>query len=120
MNYRSLRWALLAAAFACAGSSFAADSLVDTKAVGNASAPSPKAKSKYASDPKQKVVDINGASKQELMKLPYVDEATADKIIEGRPFLSKAHLVSRKIIGAGPYQVIAKRIIARQESKPKK
>lgn len=124
MYYRIARWVLLACLLACAAPSLAADASAPAGASGNAKASSPKAnspeaKSKYASNPKRKVVDINSASKQELMKLPYVDGATADKIIAGRPYLSKAHLVTRKIIGLGPYQVIAKRIIARQDSKKK-
>ena len=123
MKFYVVRSALLAALLGCAGGSLAADTQpgapADTKSASHAKAPATKAKSPYASDPKQKVVDINSATKRELLTLPYIDDATVDKIIAGRPYLSKAHLVSRKIIGAGPYQVIAKRIVARQESKPK-
>ncbi len=74
---------------------------------------------KKQSVPQEKRVDINSASKQELMKLPYVDEATADKIIAGRPYLSKAQLVSKNIIGMGPYQTITDQIIAKQNTPPK-
>ena len=125
MYYRVARWVLPVCLLACAAPSLATDAGAPANASGNAKASSPKANSlkatsKYASDPKQKVVDINSASKQELMKLPYIDDATADKIIAGRPYLSKAHLVTRKIIGLGPYQVIAKRIVAKQDPKPEK
>lgn len=62
-----------------------------------------------------KLVDINSASKAELKKLPGIGDADADKIIAGRPYLTKAHLVTRKIIPAGVYESIKKRIIAKQK-----
>jgi DNA uptake protein ComE-like DNA-binding protein len=62
-----------------------------------------------------KGVDINSASKAELKALPGIDDARADKIISGRPYLSKAFLVTRNIIPAGVYQSIKNRIIARQK-----
>ena len=67
------------------------------------------------SAPKIKPVDINSASKAELKKLPGVDDAKADKIIAGRPYLSKAHLVTHHIIPLGEYIVLSKLIIARQK-----
>lgn len=62
-----------------------------------------------------KLVDINSAGKAELKKLPGIGDADADKIIAGRPYLTKAHLVTRKIIPAGVYESIKKRIIAKQK-----
>ena len=40
---------------------------------------------------------------------------TADNIIAGRPYLSKAHLVTHKVIPHGIYEQIKKRIIAMQK-----
>jgi competence protein ComEA len=65
---------------------------------------------------KIKPVDINSASKAELKKLPGIDDAKADKIIAGRPYFSKAHLVTRHIIPHGEYIILSKLIIARQKS----
>ena len=64
-----------------------------------------------------KLVDINSASQKELMTLPGITEAEAKKIIAGRPFASKAHLVSRNIIDDGSYQAISKLIVAKQPYK---
>lgn len=60
-------------------------------------------------------VDINSASKAQLKKIPGVSNAVADKIIAGRPYLSKAHLVTRKIISGAHYAQIKDLIIARQK-----
>lgn len=62
-----------------------------------------------------KAVDINSASKAELKTLPGIDDARADKIIAGRPYPSKAFLVTRNIIPIGDYDQIRKRIIAMQK-----
>lgn len=66
---------------------------------------------------KVKLVDINGASKQELAKLPGVSEADADKIIAGRPYGSKAWLVTHKILSEEIYYGLAKMVIAKQPYK---
>ena len=42
-------------------------------------------------------------SKAELMKLPGISAADAERIIAGRPYLSKAHLVTRGVISAEAY-----------------
>jgi DNA uptake protein ComE-like DNA-binding protein len=60
-------------------------------------------------------VDINGASKAQLKKIPGVNDALADKIIAGRPYLSKAHLVTRDILSGVHYAQIKDLIIARQK-----
>ena len=60
-------------------------------------------------------VDINSASKAQLKKIPGVSDAVADKIIAGRPYLSKAHLVTHKIISGAHYAQIKDLIIARQK-----
>jgi competence protein ComEA len=60
-------------------------------------------------------VDINSASKEELKKLPGIGDADADKIIAGRPYLSKAHLQTRNIISSGVYQNLQHLVVARQK-----
>jgi len=62
-------------------------------------------------------LDINSASKEELMKLPGIGDETAQKIIDGRPYKSKDQLKSKKIIPAKTYDKIKNQIIAKQESK---
>jgi DNA uptake protein ComE-like DNA-binding protein len=79
----------------------------------NAAAPSPR---------QQKPVDINHASKDALLQLPGLSPALADKIIAGRPYLSKANLITRNIIPSLSYQLIRTRIyvVARVPAKKKK
>jgi DNA uptake protein ComE-like DNA-binding protein len=60
------------------------------------------------------LVDINSASKAELKKLPGITDADAAKIIAGRPYGSKAQLVSHDIIGGAVYQNLRTLIVARQ------
>jgi DNA uptake protein ComE-like DNA-binding protein len=60
-------------------------------------------------------VDINSASKAQLKTIPGVNDAVADKIIAGRPYLSKAHLVTRNILSGAHYAQVKDLIIARQK-----
>ena len=60
-------------------------------------------------------VDINSASKAQLKKIPGIDDALANKIIAGRPYLSKAHLVTRNILSGAHYAQVKDLIIARQK-----
>ena len=59
-----------------------------------------------------KSVDINAASKSQLMSLPGIHAQVADRIIAGRPYNDKRQLVSRKIVPEGEYRNIQDRITA--------
>jgi len=74
----------------------------------------PVAAKKKAAAP-AKLVDINSASKAELTKLPGISDAVADKIIAGRPYNTKARLVSNKVISLEEYDALKKLIIAKQK-----
>lgn len=63
---------------------------------------------------KVKLVDINSAKKVELKTLPGVSDAEADKIIAGRPYGSKAHLLTHKIVSAEIYDGLKSLVIAKQ------
>lgn len=63
---------------------------------------------------KMEMIDINSASKDELMKLTGVGDATADKIIAGRPFKTKAELVSKGIVNRATYGKIRGHIVAKK------
>src|SRR5262245_23141493 len=64
-------------------------------------------------------VDINSATKEDLMKLPGIGDAIADKIIAGRPFKTKGELLSKKIVNKGQYSKMRSLIIAKQEAAAK-
>jgi DNA uptake protein ComE-like DNA-binding protein len=50
--------------------------------------------------------DINSASKDDLLKLPGLTDAQADRIIAGRPYTATRDLVSRRIISEAEYNQI--------------
>ena len=60
-------------------------------------------------------VDINSASKEDLMKVPGITEDSAEKIIAGRPFKSKSELESKGIVTKAEYQKMSAHVIAHQE-----
>ena len=120
MNSTIVRSTLVATALLlCAAPALAADSKpgigTETKAVSTPNAADSKAKAKDAKAAKKaKVVDINSAGKAELKTLPGVGDAEADKIIAGRPYLTKAHLVTHKILPIGVYEGLKDKVIAKQ------
>ena len=73
------------------------------------------AKKSKAAPPKVEPVDINSATKEELKKLPGIGDADADKIIAGRPYLTKAHLQTHNIVSPGVYQALRQLVVAKQK-----
>lgn len=60
-------------------------------------------------------VDLNTATREELMKLRGVTEATADKIIAARPFKAKGELLSKNLVTKKEYAAISMHVSAKQE-----
>jgi len=125
MNLSIIKTVLIAAAsLLCANQSFAAEGksapATETKAISNVKATEKGAKAKAGkAAARVKLVDINSASKTELKTLPGIDDATADKIIAGRPYLSKADLVSENIVSSGVFAALKLRVFALQNKAAK-
>ena len=58
-------------------------------------------------------IDINSASRDDLMTLDGIGEVRADAIIRSRPFKLKTDLVERRLIPEALYERIADKVAAR-------
>ena len=104
---------LLAAPLAFAQS---ASTSTDAKSPATQTAPAAKAPVKaHTMKHAMPKVDINSASKEELMKLPGIGDATADKIVAARPFKSKSELLSKGLVNKAQYAKLSAHVIAKQE-----
>lgn len=68
-------------------------------------------------DQQRPAVDINSAPVSALKTLPGIGDAEARRIVAGRPYLSKAELVTKRVLPEGPYTAIRRHIIAKQNPK---
>ena len=59
-------------------------------------------------------LDINSATKDQLLAFPGIGQVYADKIIQGRPYKMRSDLVRRKVLPANVYAKIKGQIIAKQ------
>jgi len=59
-----------------------------------------------------KTVNINKASREDLLSLPGVTEREADRIIADRPFADTHDLVTRHVLSDAEYEKIRDRVIA--------
>jgi DNA uptake protein ComE-like DNA-binding protein len=66
-----------------------------------------------------RLVDLNKASKSQLMKLPGIGDAEAERIIAKRPFNSKAAIVTDAGIPAGVFLAIKRSIFVGPVAQPK-
>ena len=65
-------------------------------------------------------VDLNTASKEDLLKLKGMTDADADKIIAARPFASVSELKSKKVVDAAEYGKIRGSLMVKKTGAAKK
>ena len=70
-------------------------------------------KAKNDAELKAKAVDVNHASKAELMKALFLSDKFAESIIAHRPYKSKAELVTKHAIPESTYQEIHSLVVAK-------
>lgn len=82
-----------------------------------AAQPAPAATAKpaptMAAKPAHEVLDLNTATRDQLVALPGIGETYADAIIKARPFKSKSELVSKKVVPEAAYKKIRSMVIAK-------
>ena len=71
------------------------------------------AQSRAAAPPASSLIDLNSASRDDLMTLDGIGEVRADAIIRARPFRAKTELVERRLIPEALYDKIADKVMAR-------
>jgi len=62
------------------------------------------------------LIDINSASKIELMTLPGIGDAEAQKMIDGRPYSVKGQLVQKNVMPQATYDKIADSISVKRSA----
>ncbi len=63
--------------------------------------------------PASSLIDLNSASRDDLMTLDGIGEVRAEAIIRSRPFKAKTDLVERRLIPESLYDKIADKVMAR-------
>ena len=121
MKLRLLKSILASGLFLAAGLAMAQDSESAVKSpkvvrAKTATGRAPKAKAK----PAVSQMDLNRASRDDLKKLPGITDALADKIIAGRPYLTKSRLVTQSVIPDAVYEGIKDKVMAGYQAPAKK
>lgn len=68
--------------------------------------------------PAANLIDLNSASRDDLMALEGIGEVRAEAIIRARPFKTKTELVERRLIPEALYDKISDKVVARTATTP--
>ena len=60
----------------------------------------------------QHYIDLNSASRKELMTLPGIGASEADRIVANRPYLTKTDLVTKDALPVGPFLSLKRLVVA--------
>ena len=60
----------------------------------------------------QHYIDLNSASRKELMTLPGIGASEADRIVANRPYLTKTDLVTKDVLPVGPFLSLKRLVVA--------
>ena len=71
------------------------------------------AQTRTAPPPAAVLIDLNSASRDDLMSLDGIGEVRADAIIRARPFKAKTELVERRLIPEALYDKLADKVTVR-------
>ena len=76
--------------------------------------PAPAASTRAAA-PAARVLDVNSATKAELMELPGIGEARSEAIVKNRPYKGKDDIVAKAGVPRAVYDKLKDRLVARQK-----
>ena len=91
----------------------------DTAASAPAIRAQPGALPRHAPAVVEHYVDLNSASRQELMTLPGIGAVEAGRIIANRPYLTKTELVTKEVLPMGPFLSVKRLVVALPQSASK-
>jgi len=63
---------------------------------------------------RNQTLDLNSASKEQLLSLPGMTSAEADRVIAGRPYREPDELVSKRVVSKAEYEKFADRVTAKR------
>jgi DNA uptake protein ComE-like DNA-binding protein len=72
-----------------------------------------------ATSEREKQVDLNSASREELMTVPGIGEKEAKKIIAGRPWATKVDLMTKGVLPEGKYAALKNKVVVLDPVAPK-
>jgi hypothetical protein len=72
----------------------------------------------YVAGWREPLVDINSATREQLMSLGIIESATLDRLLENRPYRHKLDLVARMVVPQDIYDQIKGEIVVRKAEEP--